>query len=77
VERVVTAGKVPARVRRPLLDRVDAFTAARPGITVAAPCATHSGLWEVSDGEGTALWDNGFAMMDDLERRYARDDSSN
>ena len=56
--------------QRPLLDRVDAFMAAHPGFTIAAPYCVPSGLWEVSDGKGTAQWDNGFRMMADLERRH-------
>jgi hypothetical protein len=70
-------GTVPSRMRRPLLERVDAFMAAHPGMSISPPPMTLSGLWEVRDDGGTAQWDNGFAMMDDLERRYARDDRSN
>ena len=57
-------------VRRPLLDRVDAFTRRHPEFAIAAPYNTLSGLWEVRQGGGTAQWDNGFRMMDDLEARY-------
>jgi hypothetical protein len=57
---------------RTLLDRVDAFTREHPEITVAAPYATLSRLWEVSGAGGTSQWDNGFRMMDSLERRYGK-----
>jgi hypothetical protein len=57
-------------VQRALLDRVDAFQRRNPGIKIAAPYTTFSKLWEVSDGKGTAQWDNGFRMMSDLEARY-------
>jgi hypothetical protein len=36
---------------------------------IAAPYNTLSGLWEVRK-DGTAQWDNGFRMMDDLARHY-------
>jgi hypothetical protein len=57
---------------RPLLDRVDDFQRRHPEFAIAAPYNTLSGLWEVWDGKGTAQWDNGFRMMDDLERRYPK-----
>jgi hypothetical protein len=56
--------------QRPLLVRVDAFVRKHPGFTIAPPYNTLSGLWEVWDGNGTAQWDNGFRMIDDLEARY-------
>jgi hypothetical protein len=56
--------------QRPLLDRVDAFQRRYPEITIAAPYCTLSHLWEVRTGDGTAQWDNGVRMMDDLEARY-------
>jgi hypothetical protein len=55
-----------------LLDRVDAFVRRHPEFAIAAPYNTLSGLWEVRQGGGTAQWDNGFRMMDDLEARYPR-----
>jgi hypothetical protein len=55
---------------RPLLDRVDAFQRRHPEFTIAAPYNTLSHLWEVRVRGGTAQWDNGFRMMDDLEARY-------
>lgn len=55
---------------RPLLDRVDAFTAKHPEITVSAPYTTRSKLWEVSTVSGTTAYDNGFRMIADLESRY-------
>jgi hypothetical protein len=55
---------------RPLLARVDAFVRKHPEFKIAFPYNTLSGLWEVWDGNGTAQWDNGFRMIDDLERRY-------
>jgi hypothetical protein len=56
--------------QRPLLARVDAFVRKHPEFRIAFPYNTLSGLWEVWDGSGTAQWDNGFRMIDDLERRY-------
>jgi hypothetical protein len=50
---------------------VDDFQRRHPEFTIAAHYATFGGLWEVrKDGDGTAQWDNGFRMMDDLEARY-------
>jgi hypothetical protein len=66
-----------AKDERSLLDRVETFQRRNPGIRIAPWYATFSKLWEVSDGKGTAQWDNGFRMMDYLEQRYPRDDSSN
>jgi hypothetical protein len=57
---------------RPLLDRVDDFQHRHPEFTIAAPYNTLSGLWEVRDGNGTAQWDNGLRMINDLERRYPK-----
>ena len=54
---------------RTLLDRIDKLTA-RTGLLISAPYNNLSGLWEVSDGKGTAQWDNGRRMIDDLEMRY-------
>lgn len=55
---------------RTLLDRIDRFQRLHPGMSISAPYVNRSGKWEVCDGKGTALWDNGFRMMDDLESRY-------
>jgi hypothetical protein len=70
--RTTRGGTLPDEdlAQRPLLDRVDAFQRRNPGITIAAPYNTLSRLWEVRTGDGTALWDNGRQMMDDLEARY-------
>jgi hypothetical protein len=64
-------GKESESAKRPLLDRVDTFMRRHRGFIIAPPYNTLSGLWEVSDGKGTAQWDNGYRMMDNLERRYA------
>ncbi|HEY0937082.1 MAG TPA: hypothetical protein VGD91_25510 [Trebonia sp.] len=57
---------------RSLLDRVDAFQCRNPQFTIAAPYATHSKLWEVTDDTGMSQWDNGFRMMTWLETRYGK-----
>jgi hypothetical protein len=57
---------------RSLFDRVDAFTRKHPEITVGAPYATFSKLWEVRGPGGTSQWDNGFRMIDFLEQRYGK-----
>ena len=55
---------------RTLLERIDAFKARNPGCRISAPYCNFSRKWEVSvDGEGTALYDNGFRMIDILETR--------
>jgi hypothetical protein len=69
---LLTPGAARVTRLRSLLDRVDAFTGKHPEITIAAPCATFSKLWEVSGAGGTSQWDNGFRMIDFLEQRYGR-----
>lgn len=56
----------------PSLDeRVDRFLRGHLDIKVAAPWATLSRKWEVSEPDCAAkAYDNGYAMMDDLEQRY-------
>jgi hypothetical protein len=79
--RTLRPGRVPTKAQgghtladlaqRSLLARVDAFTRKHPDIKIAAHYTTLSKLWEVTGpGEGTTAYDNGFRMMDDLERRY-------
>jgi hypothetical protein len=64
---------LPENVKlRLLLDRVNDFQRRHPKFTIAAPYNTLSHLWEVSTRDGTAQWDNGFRMMDDLEARYPK-----
>lgn len=55
----------------PLQERIDRFLHRHHEIKVSAPWATPSGKWEVSEPDKAAVaYDNGFVMMDDLERRY-------
>jgi hypothetical protein len=69
--RTTQGGTLPEDVTlRPLLDRAGDFQPSHPEFTIAAPHDTLSHLWEVSTSDGTAQWDNGFRMMDDLEARY-------
>jgi hypothetical protein len=59
------------KVELPLTQRVDRFKRRHPEIMIAALWATRSGKWEVSEpGCAAKAYDSGFAMMDDLERRY-------
>ena len=62
--------EIPRTSTRSLMERIDAFQAKRPEITIAAPWATFSRLWEVSTADGTSQWDNGVRMMNSLEERY-------
>jgi hypothetical protein len=53
-----------------LTARLERFERAHPEILISAPWATASGRWQViADGEATS-YDNGFKMVDALERRY-------
>jgi hypothetical protein len=55
----------------PLTERVDRFQRRHPEILIAAPWATRTGKWEVSEPDRSAVaYDSGRAMMDDLEARY-------
>jgi hypothetical protein len=55
----------------PLTERIDRFQRRHPEIRIAAPWATPNGKWEVSEPDRAAVaYDNGFAMVDDLEKRY-------
>ena len=59
------------RIVRPLTERVERFRREHAGFIIAAPWATASGKWEVSEpGRAAKAWDSGHAMMDDLEARY-------
>jgi hypothetical protein len=56
---------------RPLLDRIDRFTAAHPEVTVSAPYNNRSGKWELSEpGKAPMAYDTGRAMIAELEQRY-------
>jgi len=55
----------------PLQERIDRFLYRRHEIRIAAPWATQSGKWEVSESDSAAVaYDNGFVMISDLEKRY-------
>lgn len=57
--------------RRPLLDRLDAFTAAHPDVKVSAPWAA-GGEWKVTEPGGQpATYPTCMQMMNDLEARYS------
>jgi hypothetical protein len=50
--------------------RIERIERAHPEILISAPWATRSGRWQViADGEATS-YDNGFKMIDALEKRY-------
>jgi hypothetical protein len=54
-----------------LTERIDRFQHRNLGVKFAAPWATLTGKWEVSEPNRAAVaYDNGFVMMDDLEKRY-------
>lgn len=54
-----------------LTERIDRFQPRNLGVKFAAPWATLTGKWEVSEPNRAAgAYDNGFVMMDDLEKRY-------
>jgi hypothetical protein len=56
-----------------LTERIDRFQHRNLGVKFAAPWATLTGKWEVSEPNRAAVaYDNGFVMMDDLEKRYPR-----
>jgi hypothetical protein len=57
----------------PLMDRVDRFERRHHDILIAAPWSTRSGRWQViAPGHDAKSYDNGRAMMDDLEARYSK-----
>lgn len=55
----------------PLTERLDRFQRRHPEIKVSAPYSNGTGRWEVSEPDCAAkAYDNGFAMITDLEARY-------
>ena len=53
-----------------LAERIADFTDRHPEITVAAPDATESHLWEMRVGDGLAQWDNGWRLWLYLQAAY-------
>jgi hypothetical protein len=59
------------KLDRPLQERLDRFQRRHPEIKIAAPWATPSGKWEVSQPDKAAVaYDNGFVMIAELELRH-------
>jgi hypothetical protein len=51
--------------------RIEKIERAHPELLIAAPFATASGRWEVSEPDCAAkAYESGFKMIDDLEKRY-------
>jgi hypothetical protein len=53
-----------------LNDRIERIERAHPEILISAPWATRSGRWQVIAPGFNQTYDNGFAMISDLEKRY-------
>jgi len=59
------------KLNLPLNYRVERFQRRQLGVIIAAPWATLTRKWEVSEPDRAAVaYDNGFVMMDDPEKRY-------
>jgi hypothetical protein len=58
--------------RTPLLDRIDAFKARRPDISITPWYQSESCKWETTEPgrQERRAWINGTAMMEHLEKTY-------
>jgi hypothetical protein len=53
-----------------LNERIERIERAHPEVLISAPWATRSGRWQVIAGGEAESFENGFKMVDALEKRY-------